>query len=126
MDTLDLMRELPKDIITIIAFVIISVAIIVVAPFNTTPVRAVVGLPLALFLPGYSLVSALFPRKDELDVPERFALSVGLSVCVIVFIGLGLNYTPWGIQLGPILLVLSSFILILTGISALRRFKVIE
>lgn len=116
---------IPKnDLIFMVAFVILSVVIITVPPLNAMPLRAAVGFPLVLFLPGYSLVSALFPRRDELDVLERIALSIGLSICVVVFVGLGLNYTPWGIRLGPVLLVLSTFTLIFTGISAVRRMSV--
>lgn len=116
---------IPKnDLIFIVAFVLISVVIITVPPLNATPIRAVVGFPLVLFLPGYSLVSALFPGKDELDMLERIALSIGLSICIVVFIGLALNYTPWGIRLGPILLALSAFILIFTGVSAVRRMEI--
>ncbi|MCW3133209.1 MAG: DUF1616 domain-containing protein [Methanophagales archaeon] len=115
-------KAIPKnDLIFIVAFVITSVVIITIPPLNGTPLRAVVGFPLVLFLPGYSLVSALFPGKDELDLLERIALSIGLSICIVVFIGLGLNYTPWGIRLGPVLLVLSVFTLIGTAVSALRR-----
>jgi len=115
-------KRVPKnDLIFVVAFVITSVVIITVPPLNGTPLRAVVGFPLVLFLPGYSLVSTLFPRKDELDTIERIALSIGLSICVVVFIGLALNYTPWGIRLGPVLLALSAFTLIGTAVSALRR-----
>ncbi len=115
-------KAIPKnDLIFIVAFVITSVVIITIPPLNGTPLRAVVGFPLVLFLPGYSLVSALFPGKDERDLLERIALSIGLSICIVVFIGLGLNYTPWGIRLGPVLLVLSVFTLIGTAVSALRR-----
>jgi len=115
-------KAIPKnDLIFIVAFVITSVVIITIPPLNGTPLRAVVGFPLVLFLPGYSLVSALFPGKDGLDLIEMIALSIGLSICIVVFIGLGLNYTPWGIRLGPVLLVLSVFTLIGTAVSALRR-----
>ena len=116
---------IPKnDLIFIVAFVVISVVIITVPPLNATPIRAVVGFPLVLFLSGYSLVSALFPRKDELGLLERIALSIGLSICVVVFVGLGLNYTPWGIRLGPVLLALSAFTLVMTAVSAVRRLGV--
>ncbi len=116
-------KAIPKnDLILVVAFVVISVVIITVPPLNATPIRAVVVFPLMFFLPGYSLVSVLFPRKDELDTIERIALSIGLSISVVVFIGLALNFTPWGIRLGPILLVLSTFTLIGTAVSAVRRF----
>jgi uncharacterized membrane protein len=34
---------------------------------------------MVLFLPGYALIAALFPRKDDLDGIERIALSFGLT-----------------------------------------------
>jgi len=47
-----------------------------IAPrLNETPVRVVLGLLLVLFLPGYSLIAALFPWKDDLDGIARIALS---------------------------------------------------
>jgi len=43
-------------------------------------IRIILGLPLVLFLPGYSLIATLFSRKDDLDGIERIALSFGLSM----------------------------------------------
>jgi len=113
--------RVPKEFIAIIIFVVVSVIFIVVPPLNETPVRIILGFPLVLFLPGYSLICALFPKKDEMDGIERIALSIGLSIAVAVIIGLVLNYTPWGIRLGPILLAISSFTLILAAVTATRR-----
>ncbi len=107
----------------VIIFVVVAALFIMVPPLNETPIRAVLGFPLVLFVPGYVLVSALFPEKSELDVIERLALSIGLSICVVVFIGLGLNYTPWGIRLGPILFSIAVFTFVFTAISAYRRIK---
>ena len=114
-------KQVPKEFIAIIIFVVISVIFIVVPPLNATPVRIIVGFPLILFLPGYSLIRALFPKKNEMDGIERVALSIGLSIAVVVIIGLVLNYTPWGIRLGSILLVIFSVTLILAGIGTIRR-----
>ena len=113
--------DFPKDIILTIVFVIISVIFIVVSPLNATPLRIFFGFFFILFLPGYSLVSALFPNGSDLDVIERTILSVGLSICVVVFVGLALNFTPFGIRLGPVVLVLSVFTLTLTGVNAFRK-----
>ena len=113
--------QVPKEFIAIIIFVVISVIFIVLPPLNATPIRIMVGFPLVLFLPGYSLICALFPKKNEMDGIERIALSIGLSIAVVVIIGLVLNYTPWGIRLGPILLAISSFALILVAVTAARR-----
>ena len=76
-------------------------------------IRVILGLPFILFIPGYILIFALFPtRKTDrgIDVIERIALSFGLSIAVVPLIGLGLNYTPWGIRLEPILFSIFIFI----------------
>jgi uncharacterized membrane protein len=74
--------------------------------------RIIIGLPFILFIPGYTLVFALFPEKKTdhgIDVIERIALSLGLSLAVVPLIGLGLNYTIWGIRLEPVLFSLFFF-----------------
>ena len=115
-----------KDLLVTIGFVVVAAVIITVPPLSSSPLRVVVGFPLLLFIPGYLLVSTLFPRNDEIDAVERVALSIGLSICIVVFVGLCLNYTPWGIRLGAILLALSAFILVFTALSAFRRIHVLE
>ena len=115
-----------KDLLVIIGFVVVAAVIITVPPLSSSPLRVIVGFPLVLFIPGYLLVSTLFPRNDEIDAVERIALSIGLSICIVVFVGLCLNYTPWGIRLGTILLALSAFILVFTALSAYRRIHVPE
>lgn len=83
--------------------------------------RVGLGLPFVLFFPGYVLVAALFPKKDDLDGLERVALSFGLSIAVAPLIGLILNYTPWGIRLAPILVSLIIFIIAMSGIALYKR-----
>ena len=48
-------------------------------------------------------------------------MSFGLSIAVAPLIGLGLNYTPWGIRLTPLLISLVIFILLMGAISFLER-----
>ena len=83
--------------------------------------RIIFGLPFLLFLPGYSLVSALWTRKTELDNLERIALSFGLSIALVALAGLGLNYTPWGITLTSVVICLYSLILVLIGVTWYER-----
>ncbi|MGB3943467.1 MAG: DUF1616 domain-containing protein, partial [Methanothrix sp.] len=80
-----------------VALVILTLILTLVEPMTDLWVRVPVGLVMVLFLPGYALIAALFPRDDDLDGIERVALSFGLSIAVVPLIGLGLNYTPWGI-----------------------------
>jgi uncharacterized membrane protein len=109
------------DLGIIIVYVLITTLFIILPPLNETLHRPILGFPLVFFVPGYVFVSALFPGDDELDTIERIALSIGLSICIVIFTGFVLNYTPFGIRVAPILFTLSAITLILTAISAVRR-----
>ncbi len=52
------MAEL-RDLSVIVAFVVISAVFIIVLPLNETPLRAVLGFILVLFVPGYVFISSL-------------------------------------------------------------------
>jgi uncharacterized membrane protein len=85
----------------------------------------VLGFPFLLFCPGYALVSALFPRKDDLDFVERITLSVGLSIAIVPFIGLILHFT-FGIKLYPVLFSMVIAIFLLSIVAWYRRRKIEE
>jgi uncharacterized membrane protein len=53
-----------NSIITIEILTIILVLAITFIP--SSPLRIVIGLPFILFFPGYTLVSALFPREGTI------------------------------------------------------------
>ena len=78
-------------------------------------VRYVLGGVFVLFLPGFLLISALYPRSGEMDALEKIALSIGLSLAIVPLVGLVLNYTPWGIRLEPIMVSLALFAEIMAG-----------
>lgn len=85
--------------------------------------RIILSIPIIIFIPGYLLIYALFPEKTEkrsIDNIQRIALSIGISIAIVPFFGIVLNYSPWKISLIPIILTLETFILILGGI-ALKR-----
>jgi len=75
---------------------------------------------------GYALIAALFIRKYDLDAIERIALSFGLSIAITPLLGLALNYTPFGIRLTPILIVLSVFTISLAIGAYVRRNRIPE
>lgn len=108
-----------------ISLVLVILTIISVY-YNIEKIRTVLGLLFILFFPGYSLIAALFPRKEDIDGIERLALSFGLSIAVVPLIGLGLNYTPWGIRLNPILISISLFTILCLTAAFLRRVRLPE
>ena len=117
----NLTERVPADLTLMILLTLSCIPFVLCPPLNETPVRVVLGLLLVLFLPGYSLIAALFPGKDDLDGIERIALSFGLSIAVVPLLGLALNYTPYGIRLVPILVVLSVFTVLLAVVACVRR-----
>jgi len=117
--------SLVNDLIYINLFSILLIAVVFLSEVIQLPfLRIALGLPFVLFFPGYTLIAALFPKKDDLDGLERLALSFGLSIAVVPLVGLGLNYTPWGIRLTPVLVSLIIFILGISVIAFYRRNKI--
>jgi uncharacterized membrane protein len=110
-----------SDLFLVLLWTIGTLIFILIPPLNETFMRMVFAPPTILFIPGYVLIAALFPGTKDLEGLERIALSFGLSIAVVPLIGLGLNYTPWGIRLEPILLSLVLFIAAMTMIAAYRR-----
>ncbi|MBS3782239.1 MAG: DUF1616 domain-containing protein [Candidatus Thermoplasmatota archaeon] len=55
---------------------------------------------LMFFLPGYTLINAIYPGRgeldEELDLLYRIIYGIGLSVAVVVIIGFMLGHVPGG------------------------------
>lgn len=109
-------------------FAIIGVTLLLfpLVSFTTGPLRISFGLLLVIFFPGYTLLSALFPKQHDLGSIERLALSFGLSIAVMPLIALILNYTPSSIHLYPILLSVSLLIIVTSAIDYHRQRKLPE
>lgn len=120
-------KNFDLDLAFVILFTLLGIPFVMIPPLNEiSPVRIILGLPLVLFLPGYALIAALFPRKDDLDGIERVALSFGLSIAITPLLGLALNYTPFGIRLAPVFTVLSVFTISLAICAYVRRRRITE
>ncbi len=111
--------------LALLASTLITIAITPYVP-ALLPLRYVLGSIYVLFLPGYALIEALYPEEKSLSPLERLALSIGLSLAVVPLIGLLLNYTPWGIRLGPIVVSTSVYTALLLFVAAYRKYRLIE
>ncbi|WP_158855679.1 DUF1616 domain-containing protein [Halorhabdus sp. CUG00001] len=131
-------RRLPADLAAMCLLVVLTVVFVFVPVLNETPLRVLFGLAFVLFVPGYAFVAALFPEVggtamdgDERDASvtdragidgiERVALSFGLSIAIVPLTGLVLNFTPWGIRLGPIVVSLTALTMAFVAVAAHRR-----
>ena len=111
----------------------ITLAAVLLVPANFFPwnyVREVFGAIFVLWLPGYTLTKALFPLKmpikpstNNLEKAEIAALSIGMSMAMVPLVGLLLNYTPWGIRLGPIIISLYIITLIFATVAIVRGYS---
>jgi len=106
------------------AFLGVSVFSIYLMPqvYPLVYVRYLCGALLVLYVPGFTLIEALYPKADELERLERFGLSVGLSIALVPLVGLVLNYTPWGIRLDPSLMSLILLVLVLGFMGVYRKY----
>src|SRR5262245_13923461 len=87
---------------------------------SSPALRLLLGLPLALVLPGYALMSALFPRH-RLGGVERTLFTLSLSLSTVILCGFVLNRTPWGLRPESWAVILSEIILGASLIAAVRR-----
>ena len=116
--------KIKNELIPLVLLVVVLITVITLFPSNI--LRIILGLPFVIFFPGYTLMAALFPRRESVSGIERLVLSFGLSIAVVALIGLILNSTPWGIRLESILWSTASFILIMAVITWFRRKRLLE
>jgi len=115
-----------------IALAIAAVVAVFIIPEDTYPLtylRQVVTTIFLVLLPGYAFLKVLYPKKiprptstENLDMMERMALSIGLSIALVAINGLVFNYTSWGIRLTPITLSLFVMTIIFASIGVFREY----
>jgi len=105
----------------VVSFAAILAVYVFPASFPFIIFRWMAGLLFVLFVPGYVAVQALFGFA-KLDLFEQIPLSVGLSLTLAMFVGLLINYTPWGITLTPIVIALTTLTILLDIVAILRRY----
>lgn len=124
-----------RDLGLIVALVAITNLVL----FGVDAPRAVVllfGVPFLLFLPGYALVSALFPEDtgrvhrsepaqpwDEPDHLVRLGLSLVVSTIVVAVVGVVLSAAS-AIDLAPAVVAISSVTIVAVAVAAVRRLRV--
>lgn len=116
----------PKDLILIFLATIISLILSFNPNLNQSIFLTIIALPFLTFLPGYSVMAALYPKKGDLEDIERLAFSFGISILIAPVIGIILNYTPLGIKLAFILIVLSIFTFLMNIMAYFKRWRLNE
>lgn len=86
----------------------------------SNPLQVIAGIAIVFFLPGWTMINMLFPRRGELD-PEydqvyRVTLGMGMSIVIAIMVGFGLNAISTEergyVSAGPLWLLLGSLTLL--------------
>lgn len=85
-------QKVPWDL-----YVAVTYSVLVSGILLETGVGNPLGLLFVVFVLGYLVMAALLPRADEADWVSRVAFSLGLGFALEAFLGLLLNYSPFGI-----------------------------
>lgn len=81
---------------------------------------------LILFLPGYALISMVYPRKVALGNFERVIYSFASSIALTAVIAIVLNYTSYSKLIDPILYVLIGLTFIFLLLAYMRRGRLLK
>jgi uncharacterized membrane protein len=106
--------------LTVVVTLIMTVIYIVPEIGSLSIIRVVTGAIFVLFIPGYVLIHLIFPRR--LEPVQHIALSIGLSFALTPFIGLILNYSPFGVGLGSIVFSVGIISTVMAFTAAYKRF----
>lgn len=107
------------DLFLLVAFASLTLGI-AFAGLNLGAARVIFGLPLALFMPGYTLTTAFLPSLAQ-PLPNRLMYAVGLSLALTILTGLLLNLTAEGLTAAAFTGVLGSISLGAGIVALLRR-----
>lgn len=112
-----------SDIALLVAGAMLLLALLILdqrAP-ALLPLRLLLGGLYVLYVPGYALTAALFPRPGSLGLLERQLLSVGLSIAPVSLLALLLDQLPWRIDRWSIFFGQALLIGAALGAAAWRR-----
>ncbi len=116
-------RELaPVDLLAAVAIAATTLVLTLAPALENLPLRVPFGLFTLLSLSGYTLTTAAFPRRDDLNPLLRAVFCVGLGAVALLPVDLG-NGTSWGIRLNPVMISISAFIAVSAIIAYLRQMR---
>jgi len=106
--------------ILLILMLLLSALMIPLVLYTSGPIRMALALITVIFLPGYTLLSAVFPRRQSLGGIQRTALGFGFSIIIVAALGLLLHLSGLGLDTRSILIAIVIWIWA-AGVIALVR-----
>ncbi|WP_164932809.1 DUF1616 domain-containing protein [Halorubrum amylolyticum] len=141
-----MIQDIPDDVWASLAAAVVLVTVVILELESS--IRVAIVLPILLFLPGYALMTALFPEK-RINVPNaigrrapqnlttfllgedpirlsptiRFVLAVGGSVALLPLLGLLTSAVTGTITAKTAVVTLALFIFVATAVGTVRRLQ---
>lgn len=112
------------DIFLIIVLSSIYMIFTLFSKFEKSMIGVILQIPLFYFFSGYSLVSFLFPRKDDLSNFERISLYFFTSIVLFSVIGFVMGYIGFEVKLNILSVSLYFFVLFFSLLTLYRRSKI--
>ena len=109
------------DAWVVMALVIATLLSMYLPAVNQSIIRFGLAIVFFMLLPGYAFVAALFPRRNDTGMIERFALSAGMSLVISPLIGFCLNFTIAGVRTLPLAACIAGFTGLCMAIALVRR-----
>jgi uncharacterized membrane protein len=101
--------------------IIFSIILVPLFYWTSGILRILFSILFILFIPGYSLISTLFPKHSDMRVSSRIALSFGTSIAIVSSIGLLLHFISiLGLNYVSILFSVLFFILVFSFAAIVR------
>jgi hypothetical protein len=107
-----------RDLRLLVAITLVCAVGALLTPLGS--VRVIFAAPLALIVPGYAIVAAVFGSRLP-PWPERLPLTLGVSLAFLALASLVINYVPGGIHGLPWALLLVVVVLLCCRTAARRR-----
>ncbi|MFC4249132.1 DUF1616 domain-containing protein [Natribaculum luteum] len=136
---LGFVRWYPADLAAVSVAAVAAYLVVTSHGFDGT-LRLLMAIPLILFLPGYALVSVLFPaaarrtrenaltgtdtRPGGIDAVERLGLAFALSIALVPMVTIGLALTDWGLATEPVAAALAIGTIGFAQLGVVRRLRV--
>ena len=120
------MKRYNADILIISLLAIFCLISISKSELNDNYILIIIEYLFMLFLPGYSIMAILFPRKNDLKAIKRLELSFIWSITIVLLSGIIFKYITSGGILTSTILYISIFTLFIQPISYLVRKDISE
>lgn len=115
----------PTNLLTALALALLTL-VVTLTPLTHPHLRTALGILMILFISGYAILAALFPKRGVIEGLERTALSMGLSTFYAAALGFILKQAGLAVTYSTLGAALAISTVMMVAIAHWRRMKIPE